>query len=864
MNFKNSIIFIFLTCFSSFSSAQSNQFSYQNKDLNALLQEIENKTNLTFNYDPEKLASYSFTGNLDFSKQNELLHNLFYNTPFNFEIIGQTIIILSPVLKDYKICGYLKDKKSGTTLPFANIFMTDQSQGTQSDEAGFFEFHFSAYKNSSFSISYIGYHTQTFQVQEFDSTTCPTIFLQIDSKIFGNEIVVTDYILEGIKEGAASSSIVFDYNNLSNSHPNIEHDILKTVQLIPGVTSVDESATNLQIRGGTADQNLVIWEQATLYDPGHFFGMISAINPFVVEEVKVFKGVFEPKYDNRIGGIIDMSLSDSLSQSFQGGVGTTLTEAHAFLKVPIVKNRLSILTSGRNTINTIFKSPTLSKYSAKVFQASDIELEDIDGETEQVLNYYDWNAKLLFRVSKNALFKASYFHSKNKFEYAAIILDEEIKTSDIVSFRSRAASLSLILKINNKWRSQFSFTHSAYENDYFFSLFDLDDEIFSEENQVFNNINDQTFSLTNHLDLGANLSFQVGYDFNQKEVNFNIDFSSIYEEGFEDINFIKGEFHNIFAAFQFKKNNLQINGGFRSNYYAQSDSWAFSPRLNIQYALFKNLKWKFSTGTFQQYISQLKEFGDNNLATNNRVWILSLAESEALQQANKISTGFLFKNKGWLIDLEAYYNKTKGLSALSPLFASGIDIPDFVHGDAIARGVDFLVKKRWGAYHFWVNYSLSKIDFDFPDLEARSFPATHDQRHNLSVINSYNYKNWNFSLRFQYRSGLPTSEPFNLNIEIEEETNEIFYEIEYEFLNRVRLAPYSRLDLGIRYQHHFKSPNIHAEIAFSFINLLNRENILTRDYYLSEIDEEDEEPEIISIDRIMLKRTPQLLIRFYW
>ena len=115
-------------------------------------------------------------------------------------------------------------------------------------------------------------------------------------------MVVKDYILDGVTEGDAYSSVNLNYDQITNWQTNVEQDLFKTVQLIPGINSVDESATNLSIRGSSADQNLLIWEGAKLYEPGHLFGMISAVNPFVVHQMKVYKGVFEPKYDNVVGG----------------------------------------------------------------------------------------------------------------------------------------------------------------------------------------------------------------------------------------------------------------------------------------------------------------------------------------------------------------------------------------------------------------------------------------------------------------------------------------------------------------------------------------------------------------------------------
>lgn len=859
---KGKFIFsiILVSCYFSVFSQNFNP-TFTQSSLPEVLKEIEKTTTLAFNYDPEKLAEYSFSGKLNLSRPNLFLRELLYQTPFTFELTDSAILLFLEEPKTYRICGYLKEGDTKESLPFANVFSENQVNGAQSNDAGFFDFSFTTYKNQLITISYIGYESQTFMAQEFNQNTCLDIFLKLDEDLLGSEIIVTDYLLTGIDEGEEYGSVNINFNQLSNTHTNIEQDILKTVQLIPGITSIDESATNIQIRGGTSDQNLILWEGATLYDPGHFFGMISAVNPFVVEEVKVFKGVFDPIYDNRVGGIIDMSLTDSVAQKFHGGIGTTFSEAHAFLEIPIVKNRLSILASGRNTLNKLWQTPTLSKYSVKVFQESKVsEIEE--SETTQVLDFYDWNAKILFRPIDQILIKGGFFESSNQYNFDIPFFDDDFNSIDKVDFRSKAMNLSSEIEFSKKWKTNLSYTQSEYRNDYQFSLIENETEGVIEFNHVFNDIKDQTFSLSNQLKLDPNLSFGFGYDYNKKLVSFNIEYESEFEENFNDFNFAKGHFHNLFTSFQFQKEQFQLNGGLRLTYYKETEDLNYSPRINSQFALNKVLKFKFSAGILQQYISQLREFGDNELGIDNPVWVLNESESEDFQEAKKISGGLVFRKDGWLLDMEGYFNKTEGLNTINPLFGKGVEVPDFAFGSSTAKGVDFLIKKRWGGFHSWMNYALSKVEFNFPEITENSFPASNDLRHNLSFINSFNWKEWNFSVSYQYRTGLRLSEPVEVMVEIDNDTGDTYYEILYEDLNAQKLNNYSRLDVGISYKKVFDS-GMKTEFAFSLINLLNRENIFSRNYGLGDFNEDDV-PELFSTDKFMLKRTPQVLIRFWW
>jgi len=584
--------------------------------------------------------------------------------------------------------------------------------------------------------------------------------------------------------------------------------------------------------------------------------MISAINPYVIEEVQVFKGVFDPRYDNRVGGIIDLSLGDSIHQQFQGSIGSTLTEAHASVKVPIIKDKLALTLSGRNTINSLINSPTITNYSNKVFQDTRINEEQEavqEGEraAQQQLNFYDLNTKVIFKPLPNWTLKGSWFRTHNTFVYESIFLEEELISKDDVFFETQAYNISSQFTIQSDWQLKVGYSSSAYDNDYNFSLADAGDDLWSPF-----------------------LSFSAGYDYNIKEVNFNIDIDDTdFDEPTEDLNKLTGHFHNTYIGFSFQQEKWRINGGLRNTYYQDLQQNRISPRLNLQYGVSKNLKLKLSGGIFQQYISQLKEFGDNDLGLNNQVWIINQVagdDEEEVQSAKKVAGGIVFHNKGWLVDVEAYFNRTDGLSTFNPTFNSsaGNEL-DFSLGSSSAKGLDLLVKKRWREYHVWLNYSLSKVNFNFPDIPDigdTAFPASNDQRHQLSLVNTWTYKNWNFSLNYQFKTGLPFTQALGIEeateFNEEEEIEETFSFIEFGGPNEQKLKNYSRLDLGVSYRPKFKNTNLQAEITFSLINLLNANNIFSRDSFID--DSEEDEPILFEVNRRLLKRTPLVSVRVYW
>ncbi|MEM1120382.1 MAG: carboxypeptidase-like regulatory domain-containing protein, partial [Bacteroidota bacterium] len=811
-----SLLFLFKT--DGVLLAQTQDFSP--KSITEILQILEEETAWTFNYDPTALSEFTFSGKLTSHTIQDQLTQLLYDTPYDFEESGQTMLIFLSPPQSYQICGYLKDKLSGTPLPLANLVVDNFRQGTQSDEQGFFQMDVKAFKHQKISVSYIGYQSQSVRISDLANDDCSDLWLTIDNELFGEEIIVKDYLLPAITEGKNYSSVQLDFQKLLPRTTIVEQDIFKTAQLLPGITSSDESAVNLTIRGSTPDQNLIIWEGIPLYDAGHLFGMISAINPYVIDEVQVFKGAFAPKYDNRIGGLIDLSLSDSVRQQIHGGFGTTLTEAHTYGSLPLVKDRLSVTFSGRHSINGLYQSPTLTSYTTKVFQETKVEEDQelvSNGErrTEQQINFYDLNGKIVFRPTDNWSIKWSWLKTQNQFNYRSENFEEDLNTTDNVFFQTQAFNFSNDFTLNPAWQIRVGYHRSDFKQDYSFALTNLFEPTPFFNNEVNNRILDQSFTANLTYQASPTWGLSVGYDYNLKSVDLGLAVTALYEEDRQEVDFIEGHFHNTYLGFNFQKEQLNLQVGIRHTFYQELQKNLFSPRLNFQYALAKNFKVKLSGGILQQYISQLKEFGDNALGLNNQVWVINrtLNGDEGNQIAQKIAGGFVFHQKNWLIDVEGYLNKTDGLSTFNPAFDSNAGKAlVFSVGNSTSRGVDVLVKKHWQDYRIWFNYSWSKVDYLFPEIVDITFPASNDQRHKLSLVQTLELKNWTVSLTYQYKSGLPFTEA--LSLEATEENPDNYY-IEYGIPNQSRLADYHRLDVGGSYRFTIGQSKLQSEVAFS-------------------------------------------------
>ena len=212
------------------AQAQQDSRSYSQASLVDVIKDIEQHSNYIFNYSPEQLANYRFSGQLAIQEASVFTPQLLYHTPFEYEHSGTSIIVYLPEARTIRFCGTLKDASDQSPLPLANIYLDQGETGTHADENGFFDFSFQAYKNQEITLSYIGYESQKVQVQELAANECSDFFLVLDEQLFKGEIVVTDYILDGISEGGAYSEVLFDYSSLPSTPANVEQDILKAIQ----------------------------------------------------------------------------------------------------------------------------------------------------------------------------------------------------------------------------------------------------------------------------------------------------------------------------------------------------------------------------------------------------------------------------------------------------------------------------------------------------------------------------------------------------------------------------------------------------------------------------------------------------------
>ncbi|WP_299551761.1 TonB-dependent receptor plug domain-containing protein [Seonamhaeicola sp.] len=673
-------------------------------------------------------------------------------------------------------------------------------------------------------------------------------------------LIVTEYLTSGFDQNKKDGSINLQPARLNVLPGLTEPDVLQSLQMLPGISSPTESASNLHIRGGTPDQNLILWDGIKTYHQGHLFGMISAFNPYITEQVNVYRSGTSAKYGERISSVIDIQTTKEIPEKTTLGIGANLLHSDAFIKTPIIKNKLGVIISARNSLSNL-NSITFNRISNKVFQNTRINDKNEIQEEEELnilddtFKFTDFNIKALWQISKNSKLSISSLFINNELDYANEDNNGSI-ARDILNLKNNGFSMKWDKKFNPNWSFQSDIHFSNYNSFYEFNEQSLEGN--SDENVIRDNqIKDSGASLHNQLKINSNNIFIFGLDYNRYRVDYNIGYgqnASIRESQSrtESVN-------SVYIEHQFQHKNWYIRPGIRSSLFSENTKFLVEPRLFVNYKINKALMFKASGEIKNQAISQLISFDFNYLGLNNEIWALANNDNIPILNNKQITSGLSFTKKGWKIDIEGYYKHIKGLTSLTKGFNASVTDDDYASGKSNIYGIDVLLKKRIGNFRTWLSYSLSKTDFDFNSIQNNSFPGNFDQRHSLSFSNTYKYKQFQFSVGWQYASGKPFSMPSGFETTINEE-GQPEGSLIFSSQNNRRLPSYHRLDASFIYNLYLnKQKTVKARMGISVLNLYNRKNNIDKIFDLDE--NENSEFEIIEESVIGLRTTPNFIFR---
>lgn len=666
------------------------------------------------------------------------------------------------------------------------------------------------------------------------------------------EILIGRYLAKGISK-TIEGNLVVKPKKFGILPGLVEPDVLQAMQQIPGIYSADETISTINVRSGTHDQNLFLWNGIRMFQTGHFFGLISAFNPSLTQKIVISKNGTSAFYGESVSSVVDISSLSEKIENTNSGVSSNLISSEFNTNIKL-SEKASFQISGRRSFTDFATSPTYKNYYNRVFQNTIISTigsnETINFNSDEDFYFYDFTTQYHQEINSKIEFTAAVIGINNSLDL------QQNKISD-TNFESRDSHLK-----QRNFGGNFSLKTIWNENNFskingYVSYYNLDSKNEAiENNQILeqqNKVLDMGFRIENKHLLNSNLLLNTGYQYNEigitnyEKIN-NPQFSKRVKEVLRSHALVlESEYHS-------KNKRLFLKTGLRSNYIEEFSEFIFEPRLQLNYALLENLNLEILGEQKNQTTSQIIDQQQDFLGIEKRRWTLSDNSSIPIQKSNQISVGFTYKNKNWLVVLDNFYKKVTGISTPSQAFQNQLEFKK-INGDYTVFGSEILLQKNFNHFYTWLSYSLSNSEYKFNSLIPSEFANNFQIVHSISWAGIYEWKNLKIALGSKWHSGRPETTPATNLLNFD---NPAKPEINYNFPNNKDLSDYFQMNFSASYDWDFNSET-QLELGISVLNVLNKKNIINRYYRVN-----NDNNTIESVNTYSLERTPNVSLKLHF
>lgn len=735
------------------------------------------------------------------------------------------------------ICGFVLDNFEENTIPGTTVEIYETYLSGITDETGAFSFE-NVPENSLIQIKHIGYKPIFIEAKEFIKTTdCKTVAMALSYQEL-DEVIVTQFLTTGLNK-LSDASIELNTKKFGILPGVSEPDILQTVQALPGIKSVDETVSDINIRGGTNDQNLILWDDIKMYQTGHFFGLISAFNPYVTEKVSIIKNGTSAIYGGGVSGTLSMQTMQEQPLYAKGGAGFNLISGDVFGEIPVSEN-LAIQVSARRSYTDFLNTPTYTTFSEKAFQDT-----EVDNESE--FYFYDFTTKFIYEINPSHHVSASMITMSNNLNYFETTNDSVAPNRSNLNQDNFSIGSQLQSEWTDDFITQLSFYYTQYDLDAL-SISNNDTQQLIQNNLV----KESNVKLNTNYRFWDNLNWINGYEFTETGIENT---TNVNQPPFASN--IKGviRHHALFSELKYSSENKKLIGsmGGRLNYFENLNTfkeYIFEPRLNVTYELLTNFKTEVLGEFKSQVTNQIIDLEQNFLGIEKRRWILSDGDALPITKSKQGSIGFNYDTDKFYIGIDGFYKEVDGINVYTQGFQNQNQFNGEI-GSYTVKGAEFLINTKNNYYSAWLSYTFNKNDYTFDALSPTTFPNNLDVRHAVTLAGNYTIGNLKLGLGLNYKSGKPFTQP-NEN----DQVNEAVFptEINYEEPNSSRLPEYFRADASAIYTLKIND-KVNAIFGASVLNFTNRRNTLNTYYRLQE------DNTIETIERLSLGITPNVSLR---
>lgn len=778
---------------------------YQNATLASVLLRLQSKSELLFAYDPELVNSIGpVSGTFTEVPLSDILQKLFFGTFLSYHMFGNQVIIVKRKIPSRTISGYLKDRESGEMLIGANIYVAGLKTGATTNQYGFYSLTLPE-GNYRFIISHIGYR----QLNR-------SIHLREDVNL-DLELLPQSGDLKEITINTRSSGSSVTRNFAQDIQPEIimglpyyggEEDVIKALQMQDGIKAVTEGSSGMFIRGGNADQNLVMLDEAMIYNPSHLFGLVSIFNPDAIKNVQVFKDYMPSSFGGRLSSVIDNRMADGNTKEFQAKGGVSLLSARMALEGPTVRNRGSFLVSFRRSLLDLM----------------DYRFQLADHNS----TYYDFNLKTNYQLNRN-----------NRFFYSFYFGDDYLFSKN--SYSNKWGNLTSTLRWNHVFNSQLfsnlSLIYSDYKN-----LLDVNADTLSEKYQWKTEVEDIGLkadfsyypSRFNSVKFGISATshhFTPGETTTAFPAEFNISRDKSFDfaaYGGQKITLRKLELHYGLRASFFRteedRNDVFDKNGNKIRAVENSNYLALEPRFNAA-LMFPSGQFSLTYNHNCQYVQLIQ---NSELAFASLETWMPASSSIKPQRSDHLAVCLDYlPSEEYETSASLYYKKLYNqydLTDHTQIIQNPGIRSELRSGTSKAYGIEFNAEKKNGLIKGNLSYVYSRVFRNIKDINNdERFAANFDIPHEMKLtIRCDAVQNVSICSFFTYATGRPLTLPVgyyshdNVQVPI------------YEGRNTSRYPDYYRGDISLRYHPSVRGlkSKFNWLLSTGIYNVFNRKNPL--------------------------------------
>ena len=804
-----------------------------------LIENWEQKYQLTFSYADEEIQDIFLSNDfIDLPIEDFSELQISYEFPFSFIYISDEIIAIVP--KDnfrkikFKTLDFETNKPVSASISFTNFLYKNHDDGW---------FHCIVSNSlNSFKIEADSYLDYNFSIEK-EKKYLKNIYL-IPEQIQLDEVLVNNYLTKGIDMNRRGE-LVLKNNDFGVLPGQIEADVLQSIQLLPGIISAEESLSYINVRGGTHDQNLFLFDGIKKYQTAHFFGMISAFNPFMVHSTTLTKNGTSAAFGESVSSVIEIKTDEKINDTLHVQFGANLISTDVFIDAP-VSEKMSFQLATRRSITDVYKSLTYRSLYNKVFQNSSVISTDFIANDTDEFSFLDTSFRLNFAPSENDFIRLSFSFSSNDFsiQQSTVEFPLSFERESSLSQDDLGVGMYYRREHSEKWNSSLQYYYSSYN----LSEFNLN----LNNNQSLlqkNSLEEYGVKFLSTYRFNSNWQFLVGGQINEtsvtnlEEVNNPLFFRSVQEAMLSLAGFSSLTYKNLATS-------TFIDIGGRINHYSKFNKLYVEPRINISQGFLDNFTIQFKAEQKSQVTSQIVDLQTDFLGVESRRWVLSNNENIPVITSEQVSVGLQYKKRNFLASVDYFIKNVDGITSQSQSFLNQFQFLQTI-GNYRVSGFDILLNQHFSDIDVWLNYSYADNTYRFEDFVPSQFRHNLDIRHVVSFGANYSYKDWKFSSGINWHSGVPTT-PLESDLSIFGGE-----EVSFGNPNQQNLPNYFRWDASVNYRFSIND-RINAISGVSFWNILNRENIYNRFYSI------EEDGSLVEVDQMALKFTPNIMFRIIW